>query len=231
MGDVKQALKRQLLKKRGIVIDKTSFINANVKLDNDFENCKVIDSSLHITQMGDNCFFEHVYAYGNIELGKNISISGPGTVLHAEIGKIRIGSYTSIAPNVTITEFNHNVGAITTYGIKSNLFGHEFKEDVVSKGDIIIGEDVWIGSNVAILSGVRIGRGAIIAAGAVVNKNVEPYSIVGGVPAKKIKMRFAPEKIAKLEALQWWEWDKQKVLANRELFENEDKILDSSMRK
>ena len=174
MGDVKQALKRQLLKKRGIVIDKTSFINANVKLDNDFENCKVIDSSLHITQMGDNCFFEHVYAYGNIELGKNISISGPGTVLHAEIGKIRIGSYTSIAPNVTITEFNHNVGAITTYGIKSNLFGHEFKEDVVSKGDIIIGEDVWIGSNVAILSGVRIGRGAIIAAGAVVNKNVEP---------------------------------------------------------
>ena len=224
MGSVKQVIKRQILKRRGIVIDKTSSINANVKLEADFEKCKVIDSSLHITKMGDNCFFEHVYAYGNIELAKNISISGPGTVLHAEIGKIKIGSFSSIAPNVTITEFNHDMDAITTYGIKSNLFGQEFKEDIVSKGDIVIGEDVWIGSNVAILSGVIIGRGAVIAAGAVVNKNVEPYSVVGGVPAKKIRMRFSPERIAELEALRWWEWDKKTIYANRSFFENKDQV-------
>lgn len=164
-------------------------------------------------------FFEHVYAYGDIELDNNISISGPGTVLHAVKGKIKIGSYTSIAPNVTITEFNHDINRPSTYAFGYNIFHEEFKNDVTSKGNITIGEDVWIGSNVCILSGVNIGRGAVIAAGAVVNKDVEPYSIVGGVPARLIKMRFSQEKINKLESMEWWKWDHKKILENKSFFE------------
>ena len=217
---IKQYVKRKLLKKRKINVDNNSSINYDVIQEKCESPIVIKDSSLHISQMGGGCFFEHVYAYGNIELGHNVSISGPGTVLHAEIGKIKIGSYTSIAPNVTITEFNHDIKKPSTYAFNYNVYCGDFKQDIVSKGDIIIGEDVWIGSNVSILSGVNIGRGAVIAAGAVVDKDVEPYSVVGGVPAKLIKMRFTPEKINELDKIAWWKWDYKKVLENKAFFDN-----------
>ena len=66
---------------------------------------------------------------------------------------------------------------------------------------------------------MNIGRGAVIAAGAVVNKDVEPYSIVGGVPARLIKMRFSQEKINKLESMEWWKWDYKRILENKSFFE------------
>lgn len=73
-----------------------------------------------------------------------------------------------------------------------------------NKGDIVIGNDVWIGYDAIIMAGVNIGDGAIIGARAVVTKDVEPYSIVGGVPAKEIRKRFAPDVVAKLLELKWW---------------------------
>ena len=94
-------------------------------------------------------------------------------------------------------------------------------DDVTSKGDVILAEDVWVGSNVVILSGVKIGRGAIIAAGSVVTKDVAPYSIVGGVPAKVIKMRFSDEVIKKIENSRWWEWNTKSILENKEFFTRE----------
>ena len=85
------------------------------------------------------------------------------------------------------------------------------KSDVVSawdnKGDIVIGNDVWIGYDAIIMAGVTIGDGAIIGTRAVVTKDVEPYSIVGGVPAKEIRKRFSTDIIARLQELQWWNWD------------------------
>ena len=215
---IRAIVKRHLLKKRKIYIDKSSDINYGVEItDNDRKTLNV-DSHLHIEKMGSGCLFEHVYGYGNIQLGKNVSISGPGTVLHAEIGKIQIGSYTSIAPNVCIMEFNHDMSRPTTYAMAYNVFGEEFKKDVISKGDIIIGEDVWIGANSVITSGVTIGRGAVIAAGSVVTKEVKPYSVVGGCPARLIKMRFQASGIDELEKSEWWNWNERQLLENYDFF-------------
>ena len=80
-----------------------------------------------------------------------------------------------------------------------------------NRGDIIIGNDVWIGYEAVILSGVTIGDGAIVAARAVVTRDVPPYAIVGGVPAKPIRQRFSNPDIAQLLELRWWDWPKEKI--------------------
>ena len=89
------------------------------------------------------------------------------------------------------------------------------KSDVATawdnKGDIVIGNDVWIGYEAVIMAGVHIGNGAIIAARAVVTKDVPPYTIVGGVPARLIRKRFDEEVIRKLETLKWWDWSAEKI--------------------
>ena len=107
--------------------------------------------------------------------------------------KLIIGSYCSIAPNVRfLLGGEHSINTISTYPFKVKLFGE--KREAGSKGDIVIKDDVWLCEGAIISSGVTIGQGAIVAAGAVVTKDVEPYSIVGGNPAKIIKYRF-PENI------------------------------------
>ncbi len=83
-----------------------------------------------------------------------------------------------------------------------------------NKGDIVVGNDVWIGYEAVILSGVTIGDGAVIGARAVVTKDVPPYTIVGGVPAKPIKKRFSEENIKKLQSICWWDWPKEKIAEN-----------------
>lgn len=103
--------------------------------------------------------------------------------------KLYIGNYCSIAPGVQfLLGGEHQLYSISTYPFKVWSFGE--KREANSKGDIIIKDDVWIGTNAIICSGVTIGQGAVVAAGAVVTKNVEPYAIVGGNPARFIKWRF-----------------------------------------
>ena len=85
--------------------------------------------------------------------------------------------------------------------------------------EILIGNDVWIGTRVLIMGGIKIGNGAVIAAGAVVTKDVPPYAIVGGVPARIIKYRFSKEIIEKLEASQWWNLDDQTLISHIDLFQ------------
>lgn len=102
---------------------------------------------------------------------------------------LKIGAYCSIADNVQfILGGEHFIGGLTTFPMKVKKFGYD--AEALSKGDIVIRDDVWIGSKAIINSGITIGQGAVIAAGSVVTKDVEPYSIVGGVPAKIIKYRF-----------------------------------------
>ena len=130
--------------------------------------------------------------------------------------KFICGNFCSISNTVMIyLGGNHHAEWVTTYP-----FGHVHK-DVFSntngeshpstKGDVIIGNDVWIADNVKILSGVKIGDGAIIANNSHVIKDVEPYSIVGGNPARFIKYRFSEEQIEKLLKIQWWNWPVEKI--------------------
>lgn len=86
-----------------------------------------------------------------------------------------------------------------------------------NKGDIMIGNDVWIGYEAVIMSGVHIGDGAVIGTRAVVTKDVPPYTIVGGVPAKKIKMRFDRQTVEDLLELKWWDWTSEKIKKNLSL--------------
>lgn len=111
--------------------------------------------------------------------------------------KLKIGGYCSIGNNVTfLLGCEHNLTTLSTYPFKNKIL--KMGKEATSKGNIIISDDVWIGSNVIICSGVTIGQGAVIAAGAVVTKDIEPYAIAGGCPAKVIKYRFPQSIISKL---------------------------------
>lgn len=134
-------------------------------------------------------------------------------------GKLFIGAFCSIANNIKVyLGGNHRSDWLTTYP-----FGHIHKElfntfngegHPATNGDVIIGNDVWIGGNVTIMSGVKVGDGAIIANNSHVVKDVPPYSIFGGNPARLIKKRFDDETINKLLEIKWWEWDDNKINNN-----------------
>lgn len=131
-----------------------------------------------------------------ISIGKN-TYGNIDVLFSDKDTKLIIGNYCSIANGVKfLPSTDHAMDRISTYPFKAMLLTGEL--EALSRGDIVVGDDVWIGYGATILSGVHIGQGAVIAAGAVVNKDVPPYAIVGGVPAKIIKYRFAPEMIEEL---------------------------------
>jgi virginiamycin A acetyltransferase len=142
--------------------------------------------------------------------------------------RLKIGKFCSIAQG---TKFlfngaNHTLSSLSTYPFPVLADEWELKVPVTkswdNKGDIVVGNDVWIGFEAVIMAGVTIGDGAIIASRAVVTKDVEPYSIVGGMPAKLIKKRFPDDVIDRLLELKWWDWDEEKIK------ENLDKIMDKN---
>ena len=140
----------------------------------------------------------------------------PNIIWANDKAKLIVGNFCSIAGNVKIyLGGNHRSDWVTTYPfghIHQNIFNNFNGEGHPStKGDVIIGNDVWIGGNVTIMSGVTIGDGAVIANNSHVVKNIEPYSLVGGNPAKLIKYRFTPEQIKKLLEIKWWNWDDEKI--------------------
>lgn len=142
---------------------------------------------------------------------------------HYPINKdqLKIGKFCSIACGVKFmfASGNHKMSSLSTYTFP--IFFEEWDLDVKkitdawdNKGDIIIGNDVWIGYEAVIMSGVTIGDGAIIGTRAVVTKDVPPYTIVGGVPAKPIRKRFSDDVISKLLEIQWWNWPESKIKQN-----------------
>ena len=132
--------------------------------------------------------------------------------------RLIIGKFCSIAcgAKFIFNCANHTLKSLSTYTFP--LFFEEWdlpKSEVATawdnKGDIVIGNDVWIGYDAVIMAGVTIGDGAIIGTRAVGVNDVEPYSIVGGIPAKEIRKRFSPDIIARLRKLQWWNWPPEKI--------------------
>ncbi len=158
---------------------------------------------------------------GDVRIGRYTVINGPNTFIAAKLNPIEIGSFCSIAKDVTIQEYNHDASRISTYYMRSNIFKTDRMGEHISRGGIRIGNDVWIGGKAMILSGVTIGDGAVIAAGAVVTRDVPPYAIVGGTPAKVLKYRFTPEVIEKLQRIKWWEWPVDKIRNSKDLFWSE----------
>lgn len=140
-----------------------------------------------------------------------------GTVIRrGNMNTVTIGKYCSLASGIIVDSgFGHNVDFISTYPF--NTFTGKGNPNVTCKGDVTIGNDVWIGEDVLIMSGVTISHGAIIAARSVVTKDVYPYEIVGGVPAKFIRQKISPFAIPKLIEIAWWDWPEEKILENADL--------------
>lgn len=166
----------------------------------------------------------------NVEIMPSTLLSGKNEIgeytyigFNSLITKSSIGRYCSIANNVSIGIGEHKINRVST----SSLF-YKNAYEILTENECIIGNDVWIGSNTIIRRGVHIGDGAIIGANSFVNKDVKPFEIVGGTPAKFIKMRFNDEKIQLIKKSKWWKKDLEsarfliKELELTDLFEKND---------
>ncbi len=142
--------------------------------------------------------------------------------------KLIIGKFCSIASGASFLmcgNQGHRYDWIAMYPLdifEQGVKGKKAPAGYLQKGDTIIGSDVWIGTEAMIMPGVKIGDGAVIAARAVVTKDVKPYTIVGGNPAKLIKKRFSDEQIEVLLEIKWWDWDVEKIKKNIELLRSGD---------
>ena len=147
-------------------------------------------------QIGRNFSFDPygVYSYENITVGDNVNL-GYRPMIVASQSKIRIGHHVMFGPEVTVRGGNHRIDILGRYMIDINESEKRPEDDP----GVIIEDDVWIGTRAVVLAGVTIGRGAVVAAGAVVTKSVSPYAIVGGNPAKLIRMRWPDEEIQRHE--------------------------------
>ena len=160
-------------------------------------------------------------------IGKNVFVSHNSIIEdftyineNSSIENSRIGKFCSIASGVNIGPADHDYTLLTTHPFwKKKFYGFidfDFVENKLEllKKESTIGDDVWIGLNVTILSGLNIGDGAVIGAGSVVTKNIPPYEIWAGIPAKKIKNRFEDEQVKKLTAIRWTRRPKDWIIQN-----------------
>lgn len=186
----------------GILIFLRNLFRANKDIEEPFFTKDIFKNSKYI--IGD-------YTYGH-----------PIVLYENENANLHIGKFCSIAKDVTVfLGGNHRTDWVTTFPFNdlakyfpelSNIKGHP-----ATKGDVIINNDVWIGRGVTIMSGVRIANGAVIAANSTLTKNVGPYELWGGNPAKFISKRFTDEEIRRLDKISWWNWDIRKIRANAHL--------------
>lgn len=178
-------------------------------------------------------YLKHVITNPNISVGDftmyNDFVNDPAdfeknnVLYHYPVNRDRlvIGKFCSIAcgARFLFNSANHALGSLSTYPFP--IFYEEWGLDRShvteawdNRGDIIVGSDVWIGYEAVILSGVTIGDGAIIGARAVVTKDVPPYTIVGGAPARAIRRRFSEDTIAALLDIRWWDWPRERIASH-----------------
>ncbi len=183
------------------------------------ETARVVNSSLgRYTEVADRCRLDEV------EMGDYSYIMQDGAVWCATIGK-----FANIAASVRINATNHPTWRPTlhhfTYRAADYFDGAENDHDFFAwrrDNRVVIGHDVWIGHGATVLPGVTVGDGAVIGAGAVVSRDVAPYTIVGGVPAKLIRERFPKPVAERMQALAWWDWDHDRLFAALDDFRHMD---------
>jgi len=175
------------------------------------------------------CFLKNSIRHPNIQVGEYTYYDDFDNVQNFErnvrylfdfsTDRLIIGKFCMIASGVQfiMNGANHLTDAVSAYPFA--IFGNGWEgamegKQYPHKGDLVIGNDVWIGYEATLMAGITIGDGAIIAAKSVVTKDVPPYSIVGGNPAKVIRMRFDESQIRRLLALQWWNWPADKITRN-----------------
>lgn len=143
-----------------------------------------------------------------------------------KVHNVQIGRYSSLANGILfMVDMNHDYRKVA----QGRIGGVDYSRPVYSKrkGQIIVMNDCWIGKNATVMSGVTIGNGAVVAAGSLVTKDVPPYAIVGGNPARVIGYRFNEEEIAALNKIRWWNWDTSKVReASGDLYGDIDRFID-----
>lgn len=171
-----------------------------------FANCRIIEST----------FGDYSYAAGDVD------------IIYSDVGK-----FVSIASHVRINPGNHPMWRVTQHHMtyRRKIFGLGTTDDTEvfewrRAYRCEIGHDVWIGHGAIIMPGVKVGIGAVVGSGAVVTKDVEPYQIVVGVPAKPIRKRFSDEQIEKLLAIQWWDWDRPTLEARFDDLYDMDSFLE-----
>jgi len=188
------------------------------------------------------CFLKNLIDQPNIEVGdytyyddfNDVNNFLKNVKYHFDFtgDKLIIGKFCMIASGASfiMNGANHLTDAISSYPF--SIFGNGWEnamegKSFPQKGDLVIGNDVWIGHNATIMAGVTIGDGAIIATNSTVVKDVEPYTIVGGNPAKPIKKRFDDDTIKKLLHIQWWNWNVEKITKHVQLLtsNNVDELL------
>ena len=207
---------------------------------------RILVKNKYKIQIGRNCmldlntFFEgYNTLQDNVRIGR--SYLGRGTYIAngLVIMRAKIGRFCSIGGNirtglglhptkdfVSINPSFYSINSQTNLSFaKQQLFEEHLYVDKEKKYFCEIGNDVWIGNNVMIMDGIKIGDGAVVAGGAVVTKDVKPYTIVGGLPAKEIKKRFNDEQIQKLLEIKWWNWDIDRIRKSAEFFSNIDLFL------
>ncbi|MBM3206680.1 MAG: CatB-related O-acetyltransferase [Candidatus Staskawiczbacteria bacterium] len=208
-----------LLKRKKVWINSTVILNLNSKFggfNKIHENCNIINASIgRASYLGPNC----------------------------SLPNVDIGNFCSISPNVKVLPYTHPTkGFISTHPsffsvlkqagfsfVLKSIFQETLYTDSMKSKFVIIGSDVWIGEDVKIIGGIRVGDGAIIAAGSIVTKDVPPFAIVGGIPARVIRFRFTDDKIKLLLELKWWykdfDWIRTKAIFFSEI-NNLSKLLD-----
>lgn len=174
---------------------------------------------------------DRVFPIKNVSIGKaTYGMLQIQSLFEQEGEKLIIGNYVSIAPGVQfLLGVNHQINTFTTFPLYSRYINRS-PVDAINKGPLVVEDEVWIGTDAILFSGVKVGKGAIISAGAIVTKDVPPYAIVGGTPAKLIKYRFSEDIIAELMTIHLKDLSMEWIIKNIDALYQEIKSVEDVKR-